>query len=201
MPKRPPSFINEIKFWRSQGLSYPAIQERCTKHGYTTELGTAPSLNTLNKWCKGVVKPLKPPKPKAPPRRPYTERTYSPSLIAHWANSIMKEYINVARIKKWRKEGATYKQIQDRCIAHNITTIHGATPSRPTLHRWIHEQKRTIKQALQRELGTAYQTDLDHITNRVASVKMIDPRYMGNVSSPHYAHQAKPLFLIWNELK
>ena len=174
MPKQLPRHIREIRRWRAAGLSYPAIQERCVARGYTTQLGTTPSLNTLHKWCKGVVKPRKPQRPKSPPPRSYdnTPRTFPPSLIIKLAHDIADERAKLLMIKTWRNEGATLPMIRDRCAAHGITTLYGKTPSRPTIHRWINEPELSTRAALQRILGSLWREHIDELTNRVASVKI-----------------------------
>jgi hypothetical protein len=161
-----------VRAWRAQGLSYPDIQARCNELGYTTQLGTNPSLNTLNKWCKGVVKPRKPQRPKRPPPRSYDNkpRTFPPSLIIKLAHDIADERAKLLMIKTWHREGATLPMIRDRCIAHGITTLYGNTPSRSTLHRWVHEPELSTLMALQRLLGSRWREYHDELAYKVSKV-------------------------------
>jgi len=62
-----------VRSWRASGLTFSAIQERCIEHGYTTQLGTTPTVKTICLWCKGIPKPIKkrrtrPYDPNTPPR-------------------------------------------------------------------------------------------------------------------------------------
>lgn len=176
MVKPRPAHIREIRRWRSEGLSYPAIRARCIEKGHTTQLGTVPSLNTLHKWCKGVIKPLKPKPPKLPPRPRYDgPRTFPPSLIISLARDVAFERNKAKTVKAWRAEGLTFEQLRQRCEAHGIKTQYGKTPSAPTIHRWVNEPDLSTRAILQRILGRLWADYIDELAERVSKVVFKGP--------------------------
>lgn len=47
-----------------------------------------------------------------------------------------EEQAKIDLVRSWRASGLTYKELQERCEAEEVTTRQGYTPTEMTLHRW-----------------------------------------------------------------
>lgn len=115
--------LKTIRSWRLAGLTFSAIQDRCIEHGYTTTIGTIPTIKTICLWCKGIPRPIK----EKRRTRPYDPNTPPRMRIdQHPQNKGLRELIF-----KLRSEGISLRLITKQVEQDGFTTTKG-TPIRKT---------------------------------------------------------------------
>lgn len=105
-----------VRSWRASGLTFSAIQKRCVEHGYTTQLGTTPTVKTICLWCKGIPKPIKKRR-----TRPYDPNTPPRTRLDQYPqNKGLRE-----RIINLRNTGASIRAITALVELDGYTTLKG----------------------------------------------------------------------------